>query len=53
MKKAWEFLLINVGLFLVAAGIVLFKIPNNFATGGVSGVAIIIYKFFPMLRLVF
>lgn len=47
MKKAWEFLLINVGLFLVAAGIVLFKIPNNFATGGVSGVAIIIYKFFP------
>lgn len=47
MKKVWEFLLINAGLFLVAAGIVLFKIPNNFATGGVSGVAIIIYKFFP------
>jgi uncharacterized membrane-anchored protein YitT (DUF2179 family) len=47
MKKLEEFLLINLGLFLVAAGIVLFKIPNNLATGGVSGVAIIVEKFFP------
>jgi uncharacterized membrane-anchored protein YitT (DUF2179 family) len=47
VKKLREFIFINFGLFLVAVGIVLFKIPNNFATGGVSGVAIIIGKFFP------
>lgn len=44
-KKLTEFILINFGLFLVAAGIVLFKIPNNFATGGVSGIAILVDKF--------
>ncbi|NLI91196.1 MAG: YitT family protein [Peptococcaceae bacterium] len=47
MKRINEFLLINLGLFLVAVGIVLFKIPNKFATGGVSGVAIIADKYFP------
>lgn len=44
-KKLTEFIFINFGLFLVAAGIVLFKIPNNFATGGVSGIAILVDKF--------
>jgi uncharacterized membrane-anchored protein YitT (DUF2179 family) len=47
LKKVKEFLLINLGLILVALGITLFKIPNNFATGGVSGIAIIVYKYFP------
>jgi uncharacterized membrane-anchored protein YitT (DUF2179 family) len=46
LKKVKEFLLINFGLMLVALGIVLFKIPNNFATGGVSGIAIIVVKYF-------
>lgn len=41
MKFVREFLLINIGLFLVALGIFLFKVPNNFVTGGVSGLAII------------
>jgi len=41
MKAIREFLLINAGLFLVALGIFLFKAPNNFVTGGVSGLAII------------
>lgn len=41
MKTFREFLLINAGLFLVALGIFLFKVPNNFVTGGVSGIAII------------
>lgn len=44
-----DFFLINIGLILVAIGICLFKIPNNFATGGVSGLAIIISSFFPNL----
>ena len=41
-----DFILINVGLILVGIGICLFKIPNNFATGGVSGLAIIASSFF-------
>lgn len=47
MKQIKEFLLINLGLAMVAAGIHFFKAPNNFATGGVSGVAIIIHYFLP------
>jgi len=45
MKLIKEFVLINVGLFLVALGIFLFKAPNNFVTGGVSGIAIITNHF--------
>lgn len=47
MTKIRTFLLINLGLLLVAVGIVLFKIPNKFATGGVSGFAIIIERYIP------
>lgn len=46
LERIKEFLLINLGLLLVALGIFFFKIPNNFATGGVSGLAIVISKFF-------
>lgn len=49
MKRFYSFLLINVGILLVAAGIVAFKIPNNFATGGVTGISIIINKINPSL----
>jgi uncharacterized membrane-anchored protein YitT (DUF2179 family) len=44
-----DFLLINIGLVLVGIGICIFKVPNNFATGGVSGLAIIISSFFPRI----
>ena len=44
-----EFLLINLGLLLVAVGIWLFKIPNHFVTGGVSGIAIIMAQLLPGL----
>ncbi|MCX8130411.1 MAG: YitT family protein [Clostridia bacterium] len=47
MSRLKEFILINLGLILVASGIYLFKIPNNFATGGVSGIAIILDSYFP------
>lgn len=47
MNKLREFLLMNLGLALVAAGIHFFKIPNRFATGGVSGLAIVIQHFCP------
>ena len=39
-----DFLLINFGIILMAVGIYFFKAPNGFATGGVSGIAIILAK---------
>lgn len=48
-KRIIDFLLINLGLILVAFGISLFKIPNHFATGGVSGLAIIFSDLFPSI----
>lgn len=38
-------LLLNFGILLIAAGVFFFKGPNNFATGGVSGIAIILTKY--------
>jgi uncharacterized membrane-anchored protein YitT (DUF2179 family) len=45
--KLKEFALINLGLLLVALGIYMFKIPNHFVTGGVSGISIILAQLFP------
>lgn len=41
------FLWVNLGLLLTAAGIHFFKVPNGFATGGVSGLSILISQPFP------
>lgn len=49
VKRILDFLMINFGLLLVAAGICIFKVPNHFATGGVSALAIISNKFFPKI----
>ncbi len=49
MRRIKDFLLINFGLLLVAAGIHFFKVPNHFATGGVSAIAIIADSFLPNL----
>lgn len=45
--KKW--MLMNFGILLMALGIYFFKAPNGFATGGVSGVAIILANIFPFL----
>ncbi len=45
-----DFLLINLGLFLVAAGVHFFKTPNHFAIGGTTGLSIILSAFFPALN---
>lgn len=45
--KTW--ILMNLGVLLMAIGIYFFKAPNGFATGGVSGVAIILANVFPFL----
>ncbi len=39
----WIFL--NIGIILVSAGVYFFKAPNNFATGGVSGISIVLSRF--------
>ena len=39
-----KFLSINLGVLMVAVGIYFFKAPNGFATGGVSGIAIVLAK---------
>ncbi|MGN0807330.1 MAG: YitT family protein [Candidatus Coproplasma sp.] len=36
--------LLNIGTLLIAAGVYFFKVPNNFATGGVSGISIILSR---------
>ena len=43
------FLVVNLGLFLLTVGVYFFKIPNNFTTGGVSGLSIILGKVVPFL----
>ena len=42
LRTIRDFLLINVGLLMLAVGIYFFKAPNGFATGGVSGVGILL-----------
>lgn len=37
-----KFLLINFGTFVLAFGVYFFKFPNNFSTGGVSGISILL-----------
>ena len=39
-----QLLLIHLGILMVAVGIYFFKAPNGFATGGVSGLAIILAR---------
>ena len=40
----------NLGLVIVAAGVHFFKVPNNFAIGGTTGVSIIFSTLFPQLN---
>jgi uncharacterized membrane-anchored protein YitT (DUF2179 family) len=44
-SKVKEFLLINLGVIMVALGMYFFLMPNNLATGGANGLAIVINKF--------
>lgn len=44
-----RFLFLNLGVLLMAVGIYFFKAPNGFATGGVSGIAIVLSNVFPVM----
>lgn len=42
-------LLLNLGILMMSVGIYFFKSPNGFATGGVSGISILLAKLFPVI----
>ncbi|MDO4837638.1 MAG: YitT family protein [Clostridia bacterium] len=44
-----EWLLITFGTLLMAVGIYFFKFPNNFSTGGVSGLSVVLAHYFPWI----
>lgn len=48
-SKPTFFALLNLGLILTAAAIVLFKTPNHLAFGGTSGLAVLLATAFPSL----
>ena len=45
MKKFSSFIIMTLGCILLATGVYFFKIPNGFATGGVTGIGTILAKF--------
>jgi len=47
LKRLRYFLLLNIGILMMSTGIYFFKSPNGFATGGVSGISILLAKLFP------
>ena len=48
-KNVKEFIYINLGVIMVAAGLYFFLIPSDLATGGATGLAIVINHFVPTL----
>ncbi len=42
LNQAQDFLMLNLGVLLLAIGIYFFKFPNNFSTGGVSGISVLL-----------
>lgn len=48
-KNIKEFILINIGMLMVAGGMYFFLMVNNLAIGGANGLAIIINKFIPSI----
>lgn len=46
-----DFLLLNLGAFLDAAGFYFFLAPNQIAAGGINGLALVLNKYFPGLPL--
>lgn len=47
--KLKRFAFLNFGILLMSVGIYFFKNPNGFATGGVSGISIILHNIFPSI----
>lgn len=45
-SAARDYLLLTLGSLLIAVGVYFFKFPNHFSTGGVSGLSIILNRYF-------
>lgn len=43
-----QFLIVNAGVLLLSVGVYFFKFPNNFSTGGVSGLSIVLGRVVPV-----
>ncbi len=48
MKNFKSFLVMNSGCVAIAVGVYFFKIPNGFATGGVTGIGTLLAKITPL-----
>lgn len=48
--KIKRFLLINIGVLILAAGLYFFLIPANLAVGGVTGFSMVVNKLVPIFR---
>jgi len=46
LKKIKNYFYLLVGLFIYSVAFNLFMLPNNFVVGGVSGISIILNKYF-------
>ena len=44
-----EWLLITLGIVFLTVGVYFFKFPNNFSTGGVSGLSVILAHYIPSM----
>ena len=44
-----EYALLTLGTVIMALGTYFFKFPNNFSTGGVTGLAVVLAPYFPMI----
>jgi len=49
VKSMKRFLKINFGVLIMAVGLYAFLIPENLAAGGVTGLAMVINNFFPVV----
>ena len=47
MSQIERYILLTFGVLLTAVGVYFFKFPNNFSTGGVSGLSLILGRVFP------
>ena len=47
-KRDWKYWLkLQLGIWMITIGVYFFKVPNRFATGGVSGISVLLAQLFP------
>jgi len=44
-----EYVWLTLGTIIMVIGTYFFKFPNNFSTGGVTGIAVVLARYFPMI----